>query len=91
MASAKIFTLEKAKFLLSGKELTLCHTIMLDNDPTQYAFWKLEGHDGPVSLHWLIHEIPSYQALQYLGIGLTFSQTTKFRLFQIERVCRRRF
>ena len=20
-----------------------------------------EGHDGPVSLHWLIHEIPSYQ------------------------------
>ena len=31
---------------------------------------KQEGHDGPVSLHWLIHEIPSYQALQYLGIGL---------------------
>ena len=20
---------------------------------------KQEGHDGPVSLHWLIHEIPS--------------------------------
>ena len=29
-----------------------------------------EGHDGPVSLHWLISKIPSYQALQYLGIGL---------------------
>ena len=22
---------------------------------------KQEGHDGPVSLHWLIREIPSYQ------------------------------
>ena len=31
---------------------------------------KQEGHDGPVSLHWQIHEIPSYQTLQYLGIGL---------------------
>ena len=31
---------------------------------------KQEGHDGPVSLHWLIHEIPSSLALQYLGIGL---------------------
>ena len=29
---------------------------------------KQEGHDGPVSLHWLIREIPSYQTLQYLGI-----------------------
>ena len=29
-----------------------------------------EGHDGPVSLHWLIREIPSYQTLQYLEIGL---------------------
>ena len=29
-----------------------------------------EGHDGPVSLHWLIREIPSYQTLQYLGTGL---------------------
>ena len=34
--------------------------------------WQLkqEGHDGPVSLHWLIHEIHSYQTLHYLGIGL---------------------
>ena len=29
-----------------------------------------EGHDGPVSLHWLIHEIHSYQTLHYLGTGL---------------------
>ena len=34
--------------------------------------WKKEqeGHDGPVSLHWLIREIHSYQTLHYLGIGL---------------------
>ena len=31
---------------------------------------KQEGHDGPISLHWLIRKIPSYQTLQYLGIGL---------------------
>ena len=31
---------------------------------------KQEGHDGPVSLHWLICEIHSYQTLHYLGIGL---------------------
>ena len=29
-----------------------------------------EGHDGPVSLHWLILEIHPYQTLHYLGIGL---------------------
>ena len=29
-----------------------------------------EGHDGLVSLHWLIREINSYQTLHYLGIGL---------------------
>ena len=38
---------------------------------------KREGHDGPVSPHWLIHEIPSYQALQYLGIGLKHRPLTK--------------
>ena len=32
--------------------------------------YKQEGHDGPVSLHWLIREIHSYQTLHYLGIGL---------------------
>ena len=31
---------------------------------------KQEGHDGLVSLHWLIREIHSYQTLHYLGIGL---------------------
>ena len=31
---------------------------------------KQEGQDGPVSLHWLIREIHSYQTLHYLGIGL---------------------
>ena len=49
-----------------------------------------EGHDGPVSLHWLICEIPSYQTLQYLGIGLTLSQTLDFRLPKL-RVYRRQF
>ena len=34
------------------------------------ACQKQEGHDGPVSLHWLIREIHSYQILHYLGIGL---------------------
>ena len=33
-------------------------------------YCKQEGHDGPVSLHWLICEILSYQTLQYLGISL---------------------
>ena len=39
-----------------------------------------EGHDGPVSLHWLIHEIPSYQALQYLEIGLKHRPLTKTKI-----------
>ena len=29
-----------------------------------------EGHDGPVSLHWLIPKITSYRTLPDLGIGL---------------------
>ena len=37
---------------------------------TQQEILKQEGHDGPVSLHWLIREIHSYQTLHYLGIGL---------------------
>ena len=36
----------------------------------KYSIKQQEGHDGPVSLHWLIHEIPSNQTLQYLGIDL---------------------
>ena len=31
---------------------------------------KQEGYDGPVSLHWLISKIPSYQTLQYFWISL---------------------
>ena len=38
---------------------------------------KQEDNDGPVSLHWLIHEIPSYQALQYLGIDLKHRPLTR--------------
>ena len=38
---------------------------------------RLEGHDGPVSLHWLIREIPSYQTLQCLGIGLKHKTPNK--------------
>ena len=30
---------------------------------------KQKGHDGPISLNWLIREIHSYQTLHYLGIG----------------------
>ena len=41
---------------------------------------KQEGHYGPVSLHWLIHEIPSYQALQYLGIGLKHRLLTRTKI-----------
>ena len=37
---------------------------------TQIKILKQEGHDGPVSPHWLIRNIPSYQTLQYLGIAL---------------------
>ena len=38
---------------------------------------ELEGNDGPVSLHWLISEIPSYQTLQYLGISLKHKTPNK--------------
>ena len=45
-----------------------------------FELLKQEGHDGPVSLHWLIHEIPSYQALQYLGIGLKYRPLTRTKI-----------
>ena len=38
---------------------------------------KQEGHDGPVSLHWLIREIPSYQKIQYMGISLKHKTPNK--------------
>ena len=63
-------------FFFSTSCLTLYHTIPTFNDPKEQGFGKhcekrkQEGHDGPVSLHWLICEIHSYQTLHYLGIGL---------------------
>ena len=44
-------------------------------NPIKYT--KQEGQDGPVSLHWLISEIPSYQTLQYLGISLKHKTPNK--------------
>ena len=41
---------------------------------------KQEGHDDPVSLHWLIREIPSYQALQYLEIVLKHRPLTRTKI-----------
>ena len=38
---------------------------------------KLEGHDGPVSLHWLLRGISSCQTLQYLGIRLKYKIPNK--------------
>ena len=40
-------------------------------------FKNKEGYDASVSLHWLIREIPSYQTLQYLGIGLKHKTPNK--------------
>ena len=37
-------------------------------------------HDGPVSLHRLIYGIPSYQVLQYLGIGLKHRPLTRTKI-----------
>ena len=38
---------------------------------------RKEGHYGPVSLHWLIPEIPSYKTLQYMRIGLKHNTPNK--------------
>ena len=46
---------------------------------------KQEGHDGPVSLHWLIFKIPSYQTLQYLGIGLKNKTSNKRAMMALNR------
>ena len=49
-----------------SKQAFVCSTSLLK------TLWEKEqeGHDGPVSLNWLIREIHSYQTLHYLGIGL---------------------
>ena len=46
------------------------HMNKTDKRLQEDATYQQEGHDGPVSLHWLIREIHSYQTLHYLGIGL---------------------
>ena len=46
-------------------------------EPVIVLYLQQQGHDGPVSLHWLIHEIPSYQTLQYLGTGLKHKTPNK--------------
>ena len=58
---------ESIKFLVKTYErevIKMLSKILL------YTIREQEGHDGPVSLHWLIREIHSYQTLHYLGIGL---------------------
>ena len=42
----------------------------LDQSEIRLVKSKQKGHDAPVSLHWLIREVHSYQTLHYLGIGL---------------------
>ena len=44
-------------------------TFQIYLNPKQVQTKNQEGNDGPESLHWLIRKIPSYQTLQYLGIG----------------------
>ena len=41
------------------------------------ATYQQEGHDGPVSLHWVIREILSYQTIQYMRIGLKLKTPNK--------------
>ena len=48
----------------------ICQARHQSRDPLFSSSTQQEGHDDPVSLHWLIRKIPSYQTLQYLGIGL---------------------
>ena len=56
------------------------HINTVDKGPQGDATYQQEGHDGPVSLHCLIREIPSYQALQYLGIGLKHRPLTRTKI-----------
>ena len=63
----------KPRYLLrkqGGLESLLFSTLESKTLPERDYGQKQEGHDGPVSLHWLIREIHSYKTLHYLGIGL---------------------
>ena len=53
-------------YLITLSTLCLCE---LENEQ--------EGYDSPVSLHWLIRKIPSYQTLQFLGISLKHKTPNK--------------
>ena len=53
---------------------------LFDREENYCGKRRQEGHDGPVSLHWLICEIPSYQALQYLVIGLKYRPLTRTKI-----------
>ena len=48
---------------LLSKELNSvsCYEVIVDESCDMSVDKKQEGHNGPVSFHWLIHEIPSYQ------------------------------
>ena len=74
LSSANSFKFGRDKKLSFGKDVKkvvqLSKTCLMVTCPYCVGFDKQEGHDGPVSLHWLIPEIHSYQTLHYLGIGL---------------------
>ena len=54
--------------------------LLYNKEVAAILFYKQEGHDGPGLLHWLIREIPSYQALQYLEIGLKYIPLAKTKI-----------
>ena len=56
------------------KTFAKCERDIISSKDTEI---KQEGHDGPVSLHWLIRDIPSYQTIQYMGIGLKHKTPNK--------------
>ena len=91
MSFAISFNLDQSKILSSGKGLTnekeSCKGQVIKIFWTQLSlffslttFREQEGHDGPVSLRWLTREIPSYQALQYLGIGVIHRPLTRTKI-----------
>ena len=60
---------KKCKFAKFLKDLWTWSVMKEENEQ--------KDHDGPVSLHWLIRDIPSYQTLLYLGIGLKHKTPSK--------------
>ena len=65
MANVKSFLLTNRQ---KGKQTDKAKTIFPDASAVEGGrIHKLEGHVGPVSLHWLIHKIPTCQTYQYLA------------------------